>query len=89
MAQGKYPRSPLAFASVLYPGRCLAAELANPEPTGSSQQGTPRGLRTIAKLFRPGAPRRWGVTMAKVTQPAAVGNPFVRRTCGSFAARGE
>ena len=24
-----------------------------------------------------------------VTQPAAVGNPFVRRTCGSFAARGE
>ena len=24
MAQGKSPRNPLAFASVLYPGRCLA-----------------------------------------------------------------
>ena len=30
MAQGKSPRSPLAFASVLYPGRCLASQ-----PTGS------------------------------------------------------
>ena len=28
----------MAFAFVLYPGRCLAVELANPEPTGSSQQ---------------------------------------------------
>ena len=26
MAQGKSPRSPLAFASVLYPGRCLASQ---------------------------------------------------------------
>ena len=25
----------------------------------------------------------------EAAQPAAVGNPFVRRTCGSFAARGE
>ena len=55
MAQGKSPRNPLAFASVLYPGRCLAVELANTEPTGSSQQGTPRGLRTTAELSRPGA----------------------------------
>ena len=31
MAQGKSPRSPLAFASVLYPGRCLAVELAKPQ----------------------------------------------------------
>ena len=45
----------MAFASVLYPERFLAAELANPEPTGSSQQRTPRGLRTITELFRPGA----------------------------------
>ena len=30
MAQGKSPRNPLAFASVLYPGRCLASQ-----PTGS------------------------------------------------------
>ena len=45
----------MAFASVLYPERCLAVELANPEPIGSSQQGTPRGLRTITELFRPGA----------------------------------
>ena len=28
MTQGKSPRNPLAFASVLYPGRCLAVELA-------------------------------------------------------------
>ena len=26
MAQGKSPRNPLAFASVLYPGRCLASQ---------------------------------------------------------------
>ena len=26
MAQGKSPRSSLAFASVLYPGRCLASQ---------------------------------------------------------------
>ena len=31
MAQGKSPRNPLAFASVLYPGRCLAVELAKPQ----------------------------------------------------------
>ena len=55
MAQGESPRSPLASTSVLYPGRCLAVELANPEPTGSSQQGTPRGLRTTTELFRPSA----------------------------------
>ena len=30
MAQGKSPRNPLAFASVFYPGRCLASQ-----PTGS------------------------------------------------------
>ena len=30
MAQGMSPRNTLAFASVLYPGRCLAAQ-----PTGS------------------------------------------------------
>ena len=30
MAQGKSPRNPLAFAPVLYPGRCLASQ-----PTGS------------------------------------------------------
>jgi len=26
MAQGESPRNPLAFASVLYPGRCLASQ---------------------------------------------------------------
>ena len=26
MAQGKSPRNPLAFASVSYPGRCLASQ---------------------------------------------------------------
>ena len=30
MAQGESPRNPLAFASVFYPGRCLASQ-----PTGS------------------------------------------------------
>ena len=48
---------------------CLADELENPGPTGSSQQGTPRGLRTITELFdtpgrlkngsRPSEPLPW------------------------------
>ena len=39
MAQGKSPRNLLAFASVLYPGRCLAVELAVPQSEESSQMG--------------------------------------------------
>ena len=42
MAQGKSPRNPLAFASVLYPGRCLAVELANPwNPPGAPEGEIP------------------------------------------------
>jgi hypothetical protein len=38
MAQGKSPRNPLAFASVLYPGRCLASQ---PILLGSEEEEGP------------------------------------------------
>jgi len=48
MAQGKSPRNPLAFASVLYPGRCLAVELAAPCTKRNSSW-----FRILTELFHP------------------------------------
>ena len=51
MAQGESPRNPLAFASVSYPGRCLAVELAVPQTEESSQMEAPTGSGS-----KPGSP---------------------------------
>ena len=62
MAQGESPRNPLAFASVLYPGRCLAVELAVPQSEESSQMGA-----LTRSGPRPGSPslllRAWLVSL--------------------------
>ena len=40
MAQLKSPRSLLAFAPVLYPGRCLASQAAAVKPLGAGALGS-------------------------------------------------
>ena len=54
MAQGESPRNPLAFASVLYHGRCLASQpilLGSEEKEGPwFQQGRILNLPTLRKL---------------------------------------
>ena len=53
MAQGKSPRNPLAFASVLYPGRCLAVELAISWAYWKPPKGNPPGPRTLIDTVSP------------------------------------
>ena len=72
MAQGKSLRNPLAFASVLYPGRCLAVELANPEPTGSSQQGTPRTITELFALALPVFLCRFDISLIPPSSPVSL-----------------
>ena len=59
MAQGESPRNPLASASVLCPGMCLAVELANScayweLPNGNAQRNTLVSPREVAvqRLFK-------------------------------------
>ena len=72
MAQGKTPRNPLAFASVLYPGRCLTVEPAAPK-------GRPSWLRVPTGLFHPVfsafplAPWRFEPTLRVCSSIGAVG----------------
>ena len=43
VTQGRVPRNPVAFASVLYPRRFLAVEMAVPQLEESSQMEAPTG----------------------------------------------
>ena len=53
MAQGKPPRNPLAFASVLYPGRGLASQAAAVKPLGAEAIGSKLRPFSSVILFGP------------------------------------
>ena len=53
MAQGKSPRNPLAFASVLYPGRCPEVELANSCAYWELPNGNAQRTQDPSRTFTP------------------------------------
>jgi len=53
MAQGESPRNPLAFASVLCPGRCLAVELANSCAYWELPNGNAQRTQDPSRTFTP------------------------------------
>ena len=53
MAQGESPRNPLAFASVLCPGRCLAVELVNSCAYWELPNGNAQRTQDLSRTFTP------------------------------------
>ena len=68
MAQGKSPRSPLAFASVLCPGRCLAS---HPIHLGSEVEQYPSdGVPCTPRKEAQGLPSSSGFSiLTELVQP--------------------
>ena len=58
MAQGESPRNPLAFASVLCPGRCLAVELANSCAYWELPNGNAQRTQDPSRTFTPALMRK-------------------------------
>jgi len=77
MAQGESPRNPLAFASVLYPGRCLASQAAAVKPLGAGALGSklrpfaPASARASAPASAPASAAASAPVSAPAPAPAS------------------